>query len=193
MKTIITLIGLTIILSSFIAGYRFRGWCDNEEIDLDYRLRWLKPRYILMIIRTRWTLFKESYWAWRNKLDKLPNGSLVITSLSIAPFGEQLVGGEISANIFCLEQFGMMLELPASEKVSITFRNTTDYTFEVNCAFRASTFGQPGIMYIIQVPRFKSKPNSEHTHQFISEKLCRINKFMIQLPRYVKKPEHSME
>ncbi len=189
MKIIITLIGLVLILSSFIAGYRFRGWCDDEEIDLKYRLRWLSPRYLRITARIRWATFKETYWAWRNKLDKLPGGSLVVTSLSIGPYGEQIVGGDLPADIFHPLQVGMMLELPATEpgmQVSIKFRNRSDYTFEVDCAFRAKAFDRT--MYMIQIPRFESKTNSQYEYRFTSEKLCRIDQLMIQLPRYVKKP-----
>ena len=141
-----------------------------------------------MRARIRWASFKKSYWAWRNKLVKLPGGSLVVTSLVIEPYGEQL-SGSVPADIFRPEQLGMWLQLPATEpgmKVSITFRNTSNYTFQVNCATMSSAFstGRLGECYIISTG-FESKANSEYTWEYTSQRLCRINELMIQLPKYV--------
>lgn len=207
MKVLLYLLGSSILIGFLVTAaviavlvtatwfaYWLRGYCDDNEIDLRYRLSWLRPAYIWMRVRETWRFWKQAFWAWRRGLVRLPGGVLAITSIKIG--NTEQLSGEIPADLFHEANVGMSLSLSRytdNYEISVTYVNKSAYTFEVRSSFFARIFTADNGMYVLPLPAFTAEPRAQNTVSIRPERPAAIQRFVVSLPKYVARVEVTNE
>lgn len=194
---LVTATVIAVLVTAIWFGYWLRGYCDDNEIDLRYRLSWLRPAYIWMRVRETWRLWKQAFSAWRRGLVRLPGGVLAITSIKMG--NTEQLSGEVPADLFHEANVGMSLSLSRytnNYEISVTYLNKSAYTFEVKSLFFGRCFvadTQMNRQYALPLPAFTAKPYAENTISIRPQHPVAIDRFIVGLPRYVARVEVTNE
>jgi hypothetical protein len=136
-----------------------------------------------------WARLKFRLWCWWHKAEALPFGAVTIEGLWIA--NTLCLEGNVPADMFFAESFGVELQLPILEpgrSLRMIVKNHTQHELPFVATAVADT--SVHARYALAFPPTVLKPLHEHEISTQSMTACQVRRLMISLPKFVKKAKH---